>query len=170
MLVDPPLTSLADCWPRNAAIGFTAVTQEEFNRDWPKTKAAFEALNPPFLFLSDEPSMGQIRLPDDFLALGPRAWAIWGGGTDQGPWRAPPTDPAWARFMRDQCAAAGVPFHFKQWGEWQPEPRLIDAGGPSVHRWSSGEWVERRGKAHDPCTLDGVLHDARPVPRHLGAA
>lgn len=26
--------------------------------------------------------------------------------------------PDWARSLRDQCAAAGVPFLFKQWGEW----------------------------------------------------
>jgi protein gp37 len=26
--------------------------------------------------------------------------------------------PDWARSLRDQCAAANVPFFFKQWGEW----------------------------------------------------
>jgi protein gp37 len=25
-------------------------------------------------------------------------------------------DPAWARLIRDQCIAHGVPFFFKQWG------------------------------------------------------
>jgi hypothetical protein len=29
--------------------------------------------------------------------------------------------PEWARSLRDQCAEAGVPFFFKQWGEWAPE-------------------------------------------------
>jgi protein gp37 len=24
--------------------------------------------------------------------------------------------PSWARSLRDQCAEAQVPFHFKQWG------------------------------------------------------
>jgi protein gp37 len=28
--------------------------------------------------------------------------------------------PDWARSLRDQCQAAGVPFFFKQWGEWAP--------------------------------------------------
>jgi len=28
--------------------------------------------------------------------------------------------PGWARSLRNQCAAAGVPFFFKQWGEWAP--------------------------------------------------
>ena len=27
--------------------------------------------------------------------------------------------PDWARSLRDQCQAAGVPFFFKQWGEYK---------------------------------------------------
>ncbi|XHR29890.1 MAG: DUF5131 family protein [Chthoniobacteraceae bacterium] len=41
-------------------------------------------------------------------------------GGESGP-KARPMHPDWARSLRDQCAAAGVPFFFKQWGEWQPE-------------------------------------------------
>ena len=29
--------------------------------------------------------------------------------------------PDWVRGLRDQCQAAGVPFHFKSWGQWAPE-------------------------------------------------
>lgn len=29
----------------------------------------------------------------------------------------------WATSLRDQCQAAGVPFLFKQWGEWAPTAR-----------------------------------------------
>lgn len=46
-------------------------------------------------------------------------WVIMGG--ESGP-RARPMHPDWARNARDQCKAAGVPFFFKQWGEWLPEP------------------------------------------------
>jgi protein gp37 len=42
-------------------------------------------------------------------------WVICGGET--GP-RARPMHPAWVRSLRDQCVAAGVPFFFKQNGEW----------------------------------------------------
>jgi protein gp37 len=28
--------------------------------------------------------------------------------------------PGWARAIRDECVEAGVPFFFKQWGEWLP--------------------------------------------------
>jgi protein gp37 len=42
-------------------------------------------------------------------------WVICGG--ESGP-NARPMHPDWARSLRDQCVAAGIPFHFKQWGEF----------------------------------------------------
>ena len=42
-------------------------------------------------------------------------WVIAGGESGPG---ARPMHPDWARSLRDQCKAAGVPFFFKQWGEW----------------------------------------------------
>ena len=44
-------------------------------------------------------------------------WVICGGESGPG---ARPMHPDWARSLRDQCKAAGVAFHFKQWGEWAP--------------------------------------------------
>jgi len=44
-------------------------------------------------------------------------WVIAGG--ESGP-QARPSDPDWFRSVRDQCQASGVPFFFKQWGEWAP--------------------------------------------------
>lgn len=40
-------------------------------------------------------------------------WVICGGESGPG---ARPMHPDWARSLRDQCQAAGVPFFFKQWG------------------------------------------------------
>ena len=60
-------------------------------------------------FLSIEPLLGPIRR----LSLHGIHWVIVGG--ESGP-RARPMDPAWVRSIRDQCAKAGVPFFFKQWG------------------------------------------------------
>ena len=51
-------------------------------------------------------------------------WVICGGESGPG---ARPMHPDWARSLRDQCQAAGVPFFFKQWGEW--EPYVLRAGG-----------------------------------------
>lgn len=50
----------------------------------------------------------------------PISWVIVGG--ESGP-NARPMHPDWARGLRDQCQAAGVPFLFKQWGEWSPTER-----------------------------------------------
>jgi len=41
-------------------------------------------------------------------------WVIVGGESGKG---ARPLHPDWANQIRDQCASAGVPFFFKQWGE-----------------------------------------------------
>lgn len=46
-------------------------------------------------------------------------WVIAGGESGPG---ARPAHPDWFRTLRDQCAAAGVAFHFKQFGEWAPLP------------------------------------------------
>src|SRR3546814_12705624 len=43
-------------------------------------------------------------------------WVICGGESGSG---ARPMHPDWARGLRDQCSAAGVPFFFKQWGAFR---------------------------------------------------
>lgn len=60
-------------------------------------------------FLSLEPLLG----PLPRLNLSGIDWVIVGGESGPG---ARPMQPAWAREIRDQCVAAGVPFFFKQWG------------------------------------------------------
>jgi len=50
-------------------------------------------------------------------------WVIAGGESGPG---ARPIHPAWARSLRDQCTHAGVPFFFKQWGEWAPMSEMSD--------------------------------------------
>lgn len=40
---------------------------------------------------------------------------------------ARPMHPDWARSLRDQCVAAGVPFFFKQWGEWAAPAETLGA-------------------------------------------
>lgn len=48
-------------------------------------------------------------------------WVIVGG--ESGP-KARPMHPKWATDIRDQCQSAGVPFFFKQWGEWIPKTEI----------------------------------------------
>ena len=91
-------------------------------------------------------------------------WIITGGETDQGGHKARPAHPDWYRSLRDQCARHGTPFHFKQWGEWVGFDDLAHSGaplGPFPH--VNDLDVYRVGKDRDPCTLDGVVHGARPL-------
>lgn len=71
------------------------------------------------LFLSCEPLLGHVAIRagcswslEDDCGI---HWVICGG--ESGP-HARPMHPDWARGLRDQCRAAGVPFFFKQWGSW----------------------------------------------------
>lgn len=77
----------------------------------------------PVLFLSIEPLLGPVDLDKFLPAAGPKGWRNELGidwviaGGESGP-QARPMHPDWARGIRDQCQAAGVPFFFKQWGEF----------------------------------------------------
>jgi len=85
-------------------------------------------------------------------------WVIMGGETGPG---ARPMHPAWARSVRDQCKATGVPFFFKGWGAWCE----VTSGrfyGPSRACVSeSGEWHESSGRIQDqfcyPNESEGVI-------------
>jgi protein gp37 len=98
-------------------------------------------------------------------------WVIVGG--ESGP-KARPMSPDWARGLRDQCAAAGVPFMFKQWGEWLPTDdwyehhpvslplRVWHGGAWTDNPEFDGEWMARIGKRSAGRLLDGVQHDGYP--------
>lgn len=92
-------------------------------------------------------------------------WVVAGGESGHG---ARPMHPDWARSLRDQCAAAGVPFLFKQWGEWidgdQPEAARYVATDETSHDWPGGKFSARVGKKAAGRHLDGVLHDQTPQP------
>jgi protein gp37 len=106
-------------------------------------------------------------------------WIVAGG--ESGP-KARPSHPDWFRALRDQCAAAGVPFLLKQWGEWLPvsvefvgdgDVLVPEDGGPADrldgHRAActehAGQQYAKVGKKLAGRLLDGVLHDAYPEAR-----
>lgn len=62
-------------------------------------------------------------------------WVIVGG--ESGP-KARPMHPEWVRSLRNQCATAGTPFLFKQWGEWLPGEQTADSG-TAYRRCDNGE-------------------------------
>ncbi len=91
-------------------------------------------------------------------------WVIVGGESGPG---ARPMHPDWARSLRDQCAAAGVPFFFKQWGEWQE----LDTGmqTPLVAKHGDDEFYDAAMEHDGFLSADGhfvdhvdLLHDDVP--------
>jgi len=78
-------------------------------------------------FLSVEPMLG----PLDDIDLSGISWVIVGGESGPSP---RPVNPEWVTSIRDQCAASGVAFFFKQWGGRTPK-----AGGRSLE---GREWNE----------------------------
>lgn len=93
-------------------------------------------------FLSIEPLIGDLGT----VNLDGIDWVI--GGGESGP-NARPMKPAWARSLRDQCVAAGVPFFFKQWGEWAPA-----FSAPAI-RAGNYDYIKRVGKKRAGRILDG---------------
>ena len=97
-------------WPAHVWLLTSAEDQERYDHRWPILR---DLPGPAVKGLSIEPMLGPISLRD-LLHLD---WVIVGG--ESGP-NARPMHPDWAQSLRDQCQAAGVPFLFKQWGEWLP--------------------------------------------------
>lgn len=134
-------------WPLpNVWLGCSAEDQARADERVPlllKTPAAVR-------FLSCEPLLGPIdfrkvpglnKLPAVHVAegRGPAGidWVIAGGESGPG---ARPMHPDWARSLRDQCKAAGVPFFFKQWGEWLPNDHM-ERDARVVARDTGKAWV-----------------------------
>jgi protein gp37 len=108
-------------------------------------------------------------------------WVIAGGESGG---KARPSHPDWFRSLRDQCAAVGVPFHFKQWGEFLPagsEAAHLPADktfksqwmpGPTLPNHETGEAMKtqtlmlRPGTALAGHLLDGIAHQAFPYTEH----
>ncbi len=127
-------------------------------------------------FASYEPALGHVTWAGwEFLK-----WLISGG--ESGP-NARPSHPDWHRDARDFCGAHGIPYLFKQWGEWAPGenvPPTIIGRRQHAHWWDD-QWmygttnmgdpedgwdnepdVYRIGKRAAGRFLDGVVHHGMP--------
>jgi len=88
--------------PKNVMFGVSAVNQKTFDRVTENLKAVNGKK-----FLSIEPQLDIIKLGN----LQGIDWIIQGG--ESGP-KKRPFNLNWARSMRDECAALGIPYFFKQ--------------------------------------------------------
>ncbi|KVP84494.1 hypothetical protein WJ95_20225 [Burkholderia ubonensis] len=193
-----------DKLPDNVWLGATIVNQAEADRDIPKLLAVPARVR----FLSMEPLLGPVELHADWIDRHPARgrfgcvtpdvdtparyimpptldWVIVGGESG---YRARPMHPAWTADLRDQCARAGVPFLFKQHGEWAPgsgdfgagrfetaaiaRDGRVAPGGYRVEDYPAGAesgdgWamVHRAGKRAAGRHLDGRTHDEFPEAR-----
>lgn len=194
--------------PDNVRLGTTAEDQERANLNLPHLMTTKDELGARGLFVSVEPMLGAVDLtrvihptirqcdaidpfvaydvlrghmigPDD-VGLAKLDWVIAGGESGS---HARPSHPDWFRSLRDQCAAAGVPFLFKQNGEFVPMEVIpsngvayagtwtrLDGTQPALHELASDppstECLFRVGKKTAGRLLDGVEHNGFP-PRSL---
>jgi len=145
----------------NLWIGTSVENQEQADKRIPELLKIPAAVR----FLSVEPLLGPMTINketgtlDEVFALGENGinWVIVGG--ESGP-NARPMHPDWVRGIRDQCQAAGVPFLFKQWGEWLPygqdgEADDVSMYGKGTVATLNGHGMQRIGKHAAGRLLDG---------------
>lgn len=179
--------SLAKAWllgnpPGNVWLGATICNQAEADRDIPKLLKVPAKIR----FLSMEPLLGPVNLirwigwmpcigastyedvTDGFIrcdishaVLDGIDWVIVGesGANTR------PMHPDWALSLRDQCAEAGVPFLFKQWGEWVPmighTQDIAVTGAKFLH--PDGTIMGRVGAKAAGRVLMGLTHHEFPL-------
>lgn len=85
-------------------------------------------------------------------------WVIAGGESGPG---ARPAHPDWFRSVRDQCVEAGIPFFFKQWGEWIGVFEREWERRPDI---AKNGLFERVGKKRAGRLLDGREWNEYPEP------
>lgn len=200
-------------WPLpNAWLGVSAERQQQADARIPDLLATPAAVR----FISAEPLLGPINLTQltfkkscdcsdhaptlnafdasvmcegccegpERVDLGKLDWVIAGGESGRNP---RPMSIQWARELRDQCRAAGVPFFFKQWGEWAPAGMhpsgtsgrfafgdyehdrtcmiQVDEYPRQFTQFGARSVLQRVGKAAAGRLLDGVEHNGFPPTR-----
>jgi protein gp37 len=139
-------------WPGHAGLIATVVNQEEVDRELPRLVGLKLRLGIPWIGLSVEPMLGRVDITPWLRDLD---WVICGGESGKD---ARPMHPQWARDLRDQCKAAGVPFFFKQWGSHAPASIVL----PGDHLPEDADHMLPSSKKAAGRHLDGIEHNAMP--------
>lgn len=145
-------------WPLNVWIGATIENQDCANERLPHLLRIPATVR----FVSCEPLDGPVEL-SPYLGLGKAKvnWVISGGESGA---HAEPSAPQWFRDLRDQCIVAGVPHHFKQWGDWRPTT-AASVTPPKRRLIVLGSEMERVGKKTAGRKLDGRVRHQFPDAR-----
>ena len=130
----------------NVWLGTTAENEEQYLRRWPH----MEGLPAKLRFLSYEPAIGDIGDLGFGVSRAAPDWVICGGESGAG---ARPMHPEWAASVFRQCWMAGIPFFFKQWGEWSPRDE-----------WPCGPLLSKALAIK----RDGTQVDGEDVPEDVG--
>lgn len=163
--------------PACCALGTTTENKATLATNGPALMAALGVLKDLdgtpalFGFLSCEPLMEGLNLTE---ALGPGwgewiRWVIGGGETDQGKFRARPTNPGFFSSLLRQSTAAGAVYHHKQNGEWlesmhlQQEIGMFNPGDYEMKYVADQGMFFKVGKEIAGRRLNCVEHNGRPV-------
>jgi protein gp37 len=190
MALDPYAHTHSKVWPLpNLWVGVSVEDQHWANIRAPALLATPAAVR----WLSCEPLLGAVDLrswlydrdemegasvcqlhglPECWQGCTTLDWVVVGGESGPG---ARPMRTEWARSLRDQCAAAEVPFLFKQWGAWvapsqMPEDTFMSwdvAHGSDMCDTDRDQW--RFSKKSAGRLLDGRTWDEYPRQSQLDA-
>lgn len=152
----------------NVWVGVTAENQYEAINRIAFLNIVYAAVK----FVSIEPMLSAVDLNDTLQhSLKSHAgglknclsWVICGGESGH---NARPVHPDWVRSLRDQCQAAGVPFFFKQWGEYKPfgttDGRQIMPFPYMKYNTETKEGFIKVGKHRSGNLLDGKKYEQYP--------
>lgn len=158
-------------FPPNIWLGTSVENQENLITRVPHLIQAPGAIK----FLSCEPLLGSLNFSSainvegiDFRKI---SWIIVGGESGK---EARPMHPDWASHIRNVCITLGMPFFFKQWGEYLPACQLTDdqvhgprywpeVKFPSPHNPNKVNTYYRAGKKEAGCLLDGIEYKEYPL-------
>lgn len=132
----------------NVWLGFTAEDQARYRQRWRHLAAIPCVLR----FVSYEPAIGPLRLPDGVQP----DWLIVGGESGYG---ARPMEPQWVRDIIADCENRGVAPFFKQWGSYSNHPMIVEDGLVLEHV----KVMDTNGKGGG--LIDGRIVRQFPMPR-----
>jgi len=145
---------------KNVWLGVTAENQLTFN----KRISYLHAVPASVRFVSMEPLLGPISIYTHINIENKPDWVITGGESGH---NARPMHPDWVRDIGSQCKDTGVPFFFKQWGEYEytHQSDLYQSQSDGVI-WPSSKYYKWQYKDENEACINGGGLCFRKVGKH----